>query len=183
MHAPEFSIFSNIYWVQTIYWIWSSTIPSRTRYWRAMEYFAALIVAAWPLGELFLSFRINDPDTSPSARPDTWTVNKYHSSFKVIYVYVRICVRACDKKEHTTAFWYGRLATFNCKSCLNPFLIYEVKPWGVSMVSMSIWQEKLATPFLTATQFRKRNLWLCDVQVKQLNSNGYSLCKSNCIVA
>jgi hypothetical protein len=48
--------------------------------------------------------------------------------------------------------WY---ATFNCKSGVYPFLIDEVKPWRVSLVSMSIWQEKLARPFLTAREYRK----------------------------
>lgn len=53
--------------------------------------------------------------------------------------------------------------TFNCKSSMYPFLIDEVKPWGVSLVSMSVWQEKLARPFLTAREHRKEayQLWLC----------------------
>jgi len=46
--------------------------------------------------------------------------------------------------------------TLNSKSGLYPFLIDEMKPWRVSLVSMSIRQHNLARPFLTATEFRKR---------------------------
>lgn len=101
----------------------SALIPSKTRYWRAMEYFALLVLWESKLAvfELKLLLRKNDPQPSPSI--NTLDILTLHSKEQSLFFYVNASKKIATVSTISPKGKWDSLQVwvFNCYN--QPFIV------------------------------------------------------------